>query len=184
MVWQIKSKKTLIKNSIFKVTEEECLKHDGSKAGTYYIVEKPDAVVVAAFLKEDKGKPNPRILLIHQYRHAVRDSAYELPAGYMEPKEHNSTLAAHRELLEETGYKATKFKKIGESYASAGFTTNRVHFFIALDAEKIQEQTLDPNEEIVVKITPWKQALKLLSKGEIKDMGSVTCLLLAKDHIK
>ena len=62
--------------------------------------------------------------------------------------------------------------------------TNKTHFFIALNAEKTQDQKLDPDEEIEVKITSWQEAIRMLEKGKIKDMGSITGILLAQKFLK
>ena len=92
--------------------------------------------------------------------------------------------AAKRELLEETGHSVKKLEKIFENYASAGLMSTVINFFIGFDAKKIQEPTPDKNEELELYITPWKKALKLLEEGQIKDMASVTGILLAKNYIK
>lgn len=178
MSWKILKSRSIIKNSFFEVKEDKCKKSDGVVVKRYFTVNRPDAVVIAAFT------PKKEIILIHQYRHPVKSTDYELPAGYLEPRDKNIKKAAERELLEETGYKAFKIKKIGETYASAGLMNNKVHFFMAENAVKIQELKLDENEEIEVKITPWKKALKLLKQQKIKDIGSVTGILLAEKFKK
>ena len=197
MTWKTISKKTLLNTGFFKITEENCIKHNKKIVRKFFTINRPDVAIIAAFLKPGEKTHSLRkqaqtfqqyqhqkIILIRQYRHAVKSTDYEIQAGYIEPKEKNITSAAKRELLEETGYKAEKIIKIAETYSSAGLMTNKTHFFIALNAEKTQDQKLDPDEEIEVKITSWQEAIRMLEKGKIKDMGSITGILLAQKFLK
>jgi len=178
MRWKTLKSKTIIKNRFFNLLEESYKKTDGKIINKFYTVKRKDVAVIAAFTK------NKKIVLISQYRPSVKISDLELPAGYMEKGEKNIKQTAERELLEETGYKTKKLIKIGEAFVSAGFMNNKVHFFIGFDAEKISEQKLDSSEEIEVKITSWKKALNLVKKGKIKDLGSVTGMMLAERYLK
>jgi len=182
MTWKTISKKTLLKTLYFKLTEESCFKHDKKKVENYCICEMPNAVVIAALTKKTR-KENRKIILIKQYRHTVKSTHLELPAGYMNPGEKNPSKAAGRELVEETGYKVKSMKKLGEAFTSAGFMNNKVYFFLGEDAEKIQDQSLDQNEEIDIKPTEIKKAIALLHEGKIKDLGSMTCLMLTKLYL-
>jgi len=169
---------TVLKNNFFKITKDDYEKSDRKIVKGYFTIHRPKVVVICALTEKNK------IVLIRQYRHPVRNFDVELPAGYTEPHEKDGT-AAKRELLEETGYKGEKFKKIGEVYSSAGLMSNNINFFIGFNAKKIHKQTLDQNEEITeVKEFSWKEVLKMIQNQKIKDMASVTGILLAKDYIK
>ena len=73
-----------------------------------------------------------------------------LPAGSAEEGETDYLDVARRELLEETGYAATEFEKIGQAYSNWANQNNQVHFFIAFGARKVADQSLDTTEEIEV----------------------------------
>lgn len=178
MSWKTLQTKTVLSNNFFSVQEDQCQKPDGSLVDEYYIVKRPDVAVIAAFT------PKMELIMITQYRHPVNSIDFELPAGHIDPQESHILEAAQRELLEETGYKAEKLEEISAHFASSGLMNNTVHFFIGFDAEKIQEQSLDPNEAIEVKITPWPDALKLLDAGKVKDLGSAMGVLLAKEYLE
>ena len=62
--------------------------------------------------------------------------------------------------------------------------SNHVNFFIGFNAKKIAEQKLDDNEELEVAVTPWPEALKLLEQEKVKDLGSTTAILLAKNYLE
>ena len=178
MSWKTLQSKIIIKNKFFTLTKDRCQKSNGEIIGDYFSIFRPEAAIVAAFTEKME------LIMINQYRYPVKSLDLELPAGYIEPKEKNIAQAAARELLEETGFKAGKLIRLQKSFASAGFLTNSVYFFIAFNCQKIQEQKLDKSEEIGVKITPWKKVSALLEKGKIKDMGSVCGILLATEYFK
>jgi len=170
--------KTLIDNHFLSLKEESYLKENGESVDSYFVLERPDVAVISGITK------NNEILLIKQYRQAVKSLDIEIPAGYLEKHDSNPEKAAKRELLEETGFTSNKFEKIHETYASAGLMNNKIHFFIAHDVKRIKEPNLDKNEEIEVLVTPWEEAIKLHNEGIIKDMASVTALLLTKNYLK
>lgn len=176
MSWKILKSQTVLKNKFFSIKKDKCQKTDGTITNDYFTVHRPDVAIIAAFT------PQKKLIMIRQYRHPVKAMDYELPAGYLEPRDTNISQAAQRELLEETGYKAEKLKKIHTAYASAGFMNNNVHFFIGFNAKKISKQNLDESEELTVHIVPWQKALKLLKQEKIKDLGSVAGIMLTKDY--
>ncbi|MEK7085873.1 MAG: NUDIX hydrolase [Patescibacteria group bacterium] len=177
MPWKILKSEIVLKNKFFSIKKDKCQKTDNKIVNNYFTVNRPEVAVIAAFT------PQKKLIIINQYRHPVKSLDYELPAGYLEPHDTNITQAAQRELLEETGYKAAKLKKIHETYASAGFMNNRVHFFIGFNAKKIQKQQLDESEELTVHLLSFKKALKLLKEEKIKDLGSVAGILLVKEYL-
>lgn len=174
--WQIISQKSVFKNQYLEIIEEKCLR-DQEELSSYYTVKKPDAAVVCALTKEKK------VVLIRQYRHPVRTIDIELPAGYLAEGE-TPEQGARRELLEETGYQVSEIKKLYQAFSSAGLNSNSVHFFLAFDAVKVDGQHLDEHEDIEVFEADFTEALELFQKGEIKDMGSVLGLMLARDQLK
>jgi ADP-ribose pyrophosphatase len=177
MNWKIIKTQTPLKNSHFKIIKEKCLKKNNAIVDNYYTVNLQDVAIVGAFTSKNE------IVLINEYRHPVKSNDIELPAGFMEKNENIKQTAA-RELLEETGYKAEKMIKIHEAFSSAGLLSNKIHFFIGTNAKKVGLQKLDQNEEIKVVVTKWEKALLYLKQKKIKDMASVTAILLIKDYIK
>lgn len=178
MTWKILKSSYPIKNSFLTVRKDKAQKPDGTIVENYYTIEKPDIAIITAITEKNE------IILIKQYRHPVKSVRYEIPAGYMEKSDKTILQTAKRELLEETGYKASKFIKIRSAYASAGNMDNTVHFFIAFNAKKIDHQNLDKNEEIEVKVVPVKKALKLLKEENIMDLGSATGVMLTLEYLK
>lgn len=178
MSWKVLKSEEIIKNKFFSVQKDRCEKTDGTIVENYYTVKRPDVAIIAAFT------PKMELVIIRQYRHPVKSLDYELPAGFIEPYETDIAQAAKRELLEETGYETESLKKIQETFSSAGFMSNHVNFFIGFNAKKVAEQKLDRNEELKPHIIPWPKALKLVEQEKIKDLGSVTGILLVKNYLE
>ncbi len=176
--WKILASKIAFDNKFFTIEEDKCQKSNDEIVDKYYTIKRPDAAIIAAFTEKKE------LILIRQYRHPVKAIDIELPAGYIEPTESNMLEAAKREFLEETGFQAEKMIKLQKCHASAGLMANNLHFFLGLNAQKIQEPTLDANEEIEVVITPWQEVSKLIQAEKIRDMASVLGIILAEKYLE
>ncbi len=104
------------------------------------VVEHPGGVGIVPCLGD-------RVALIRQYRIAVADTVLEIPAGKLEPGD-DPAGRARLELLEETGYKAGRLIPVGTLYASVGYTSERIHLFLAFELEQVG-QNLEFDERIV-----------------------------------
>ena len=117
-----------------------------------------------------------RVCLIRNQRLAVGKSLIELPAGTLEPDEPPEQTAI-RELQEETGYVATRWRELPGFFMSPGILNERMHLFVA--------ETLTPGpaareagEEIENLVVPWNEAVSLAERGEIEDAKSLVGILL------
>lgn len=137
------------------------------------IVTHPGAVVILPFLNSDE------ILLIQNFRQAINQTLWELPAGTLEPKEtpHETAL---RELIEETGYKANEMKEVLRFYTTPGFSNEEMYGYIAKDLTEVG-QNLDAHEEIIVTVKKFSEALMMIKKGEIRDGKTIALILYAKE---
>ncbi len=136
------------------------------------IVEHPGAVALIAL--DEAG----RVLLVKQYRHAVRAVTLEIPAGILEANE-EPLAAAQRELREETGYRAERIDRLGGIYTAPGFSTEYIHFFLArqLTPDRL---AMDDDEVIDLIRLPLAEAVDLIQAGQIDDGKSVSGLLFAQ----
>jgi ADP-ribose pyrophosphatase len=135
------------------------------------IVEHPGAVAIVA-LDEAGG-----VLLVKQYRHAVRAVTLEIPAGTLEAGE-EPLAAAQRELREETGYRAAQIERLGGIYTSPGLITEYIHFYLATQLMP-DRLAMDDDEAIDLVRLPLADAVDLIRTGDINDGKSVSGLLLA-----
>ena len=99
-----------------------------------------------------------QLVLVQQYRIPVHAQVLELPAGLAgdSPAAANEALieAARRELLEETGYEAPRWRWLLEGPSSAGLTNESFHFFLAEGAQKVAAGGGDASEQIEVILAP------------------------------
>jgi ADP-ribose pyrophosphatase len=126
------------------------------------------------------GEPvkGPQVVAILNRRYSLGRDLLELPAGTNEYKE-EPLVCAHRELIEETGYKAGRMEYLGRFYTSPGMTDELMHAFVARDLSFVG-QALEADEEIRVRPIGVVEALAMVDRGEIEDAKSVLCLLWAR----
>lgn len=134
------------------------------------IVRHPGAAAMVPLL--DNGK----VLLIRQYRHAVGEFLWEIPAGTLEPDE-AAIECARRELVEETGYEASSFDKLAEILPAPGYTDELIHIFLASGLKSVK-QKLEDDEVLELQPIAFDTALEMITKGEIRDAKTIAGLLL------
>jgi ADP-ribose pyrophosphatase len=123
-----------------------------------------------------KSKKNPWIVMERQYRHAAGRFLWELPAGSLEPGE-DPLEGAKRELEEETGYRAKKWKPLMEYFASPGFLGESMKVYVAegLVAGRAQPEE---DEDIELRLVRLKEILRAIEKGSILDGKTLSSVLL------
>ncbi len=134
------------------------------------VVRHPGAVVVVPVLDAD------RLCFIRNYRVAVDQRLWELPAGKLEHDE-DPQHAAIRELEEETGYQAHHWQKLGEFYTSPGFTDEIIHCYLAEDLVHVGQQ-LEPGEDIEIEPLEFARVFEMIDQGDIRDAKTITGLWL------
>lgn len=122
--------------------------------------------------------PDGRILLVRQYRHAVEEFLWELVAGHIEPGE-KPAATAHRELLEETGYRARRLSHLLTFYPTPGFLTEKMHLFRATGLRPGRAEPR-PDEAIVARAFTPAQLNRMIRRGELRDGKSIAGILLLR----
>lgn len=110
---------------------------------------------------------NQNITLVRQYRYALGEEMWELPAGKLE-KDENPFEAAKRELAEECGLTADHFVDLGVVYPTVGYDNEKIYLWAATGLHNVS-QHLDEDEFLDVVKMPLDEALRLVLDGTIKD---------------
>ncbi|KYH26193.1 adenosine nucleotide hydrolase NudE [Halalkalicoccus paucihalophilus] len=153
----------------FDVIHEEVRLPDGTETDFDYASEPPAAVILPF-------TSGGEVVLIEEWRQAVKRVNRGLPAGSMEPGEDRKT-AARRELVEETGYEAGEMEFLASVEPANGLLDAVHHYFVAHDCEPTGQQELDFNESIRVATTDWEALLADVQSGEVRDGRTVTGVL-------
>jgi ADP-ribose diphosphatase len=168
---RVLSSRVVYRGPAFWVSFDKVLEPTGVRARRD-IVHHTGSVVVLAL---DEGRAEPRILLERQYRHAAQRYLWELPAGRIDKGE-GELAAAKRELLEETGYTATRWQRVLRFYASPGFVAETMSLFLARGLRTGEAQ---PEEDEVIRIRrfPLSQAVRMVMNGKIHDAKTISGVL-------
>lgn len=151
------------------VRKDEIVLDDGRRVEREVVVH-PGSAAIVPFITEDE------ILLIQQYRHAVRETIYEIPAGTLDAGESFATCAA-RELEEETGYRAGILEPLIILYPSPGILSETMHLYKAIQLTKTQiNYQADESIKGLIRIR-LSDALEMIKKGEIRDAKTVCGIL-------
>jgi len=156
----------------FRVTADEVLEPSGVRTRRD-IVHHSGSVVILAI--EEEGGSEPCVLLERQYRHAARQMLWELPAGRIDEGE-NDLGAAKRELLEETGYSASRWRRILHFYASPGFLAEAMNLYFARGLRPGPAQP-EADEVIQVRMVLLSAAVRMVMRGTIKDGKTIAGIL-------
>ncbi len=148
------------KNPLFTVREEHAEDPSGFKIWRAIVHHAGSAVMMAV----DDRK---RILLVRQYRLPARQYLWELPAGRLDPGE-TPLRAAKRELEEETGYHAKKWKKLVLFYPSPGYVGEKMTIFLATGLTSGDAKPME-DERIVTRWFTGKEIESGIRRGKIID---------------
>lgn len=143
---------------------------DGSR-GEREIVGHPGAVAIVAVDRDE------RIALVRQFRLAAGGVLLEIPAGTLDlvaGRLEDPDLAARRELEEETGLRARRWRRLGAFWTAPGFATERMHLFLATELEAARDPAgPDEDERLELVWLPYPDALRAALAGEIADAKSL-----------
>lgn len=171
MNWKILTSEYIFKGLWFTVRKDTCETPEGKIIDPYYVYEFPEWVTVLAFTEDEQ------VIMVRQYRHALGQTILELPGGCVDETDKDYETAARRELLEETGYSFSGISYLGKISANPSTNNNLMHMFLAKGGKKVQEQHLDPNEELQVELFSVEEVKTMLRNNELMQSMHVSCIL-------
>ena len=167
-IWEKIDSKYLWRSRWYNLRQDR-LRAPGGDEFTYTLVEHPGAVWVVPITADGQ------IVLIWNYRYAVDDWCYEVPAGGLSG-DLTPEQAARRELMEEVGGSAADLRCVGRFYTSNGISDEVAHVYLASGVE-LGEASREPTELMEVRLVPVDEALSMARSGEISDGPSALALL-------
>jgi ADP-ribose pyrophosphatase len=168
------SEETIFQGKLLRMSLRQSQLADGQVVQRE-IVTTRGAVVIVPLTAQNE------VRLVKQFRAGIEDWMLELPAGTLESGE-DPTLAAPRELLEETGDQAAAWHKLGGFYSAPGILTEYLNLYLATDLTPGPNQ-LEFDEHIEVLTIPWAETLAMIGRGEITDAKTIAGLMLAGLHL-
>jgi ADP-ribose pyrophosphatase len=162
------SSRVSYRGPVFSVTTDQ-VEEPGGIRTRRDVVRHSGSIVVLAI---EGSATDPRVLLERQYRHAAGQMMWELPAGRIDAGE-RELAAAKRELLEETGFTALRWKKILHFYVSPGFLDETMSIYLAQGLRPGIAQP-EEDEKIATRFFPLSVALRMVSKGLISDAKTIS----------
>jgi ADP-ribose pyrophosphatase len=161
MNWKTISSDYLFKDTWFTVRRDTCIKPDGKIVTPYYVYEFPTWVTALAMTEDNK------VVMVKQYRHAIEETIIEIPGGCVDDTDKNLEEAIARELLEETGHSFLTYHYLGKISPNPSTNNNWMHMYLATGGKKIQEQSLDHNEDIEVVLLTIDELKELINQHKI-----------------
>jgi ADP-ribose pyrophosphatase len=174
--WRLRASTYVVDSPYMRLRKDEIELPNGTVVADYYVRESRGYVVVFALTAARE------IVLALQYRYGNDSIGLELPAGSLDEDE-EPLACAQRELAEETGYTSTRWESLITSPAEPVRSTSVMHAFLARDAERTSEQSLDATEHIDVKTMAFGEFIEALRNGTITSVASIAVAYAALDRL-
>jgi ADP-ribose pyrophosphatase len=145
------------------------------RIGKRIFVDHPQAAAIVPFVSDHE------IIMVRQYRYALKRETLEIPAGKMDKGE-SPEECIKRELLEETGFNATRINWLYTYAPAIGYSNELIHLYVGRDLEK-RETEIDENEISELRILPLEEVIGLIRAHKIIDSKTIIALALLRPLI-
>ncbi|MBX9768220.1 MAG: NUDIX hydrolase [Bdellovibrionales bacterium] len=177
-IWKVLETTSLFQGRTQSFRSEKVELPNGKVMPAYFIMDFPDWVHAIPLTPEGK------VILVRQYRHATGEITFEFPGGTTHSQTEDPSLAALRELQEETGYTSEHIDRAGILSPNPAFQSNRIHTYVAFDCKEFGPQQLDPYEIIDVRLVTLGELEKMILEGHFSHALMVAGFYLALPLIR
>lgn len=161
--------------------EEELVQFPDGSTGTLDMVRHPGAAAIVPML-DRLSDPDPRVILVRQFRHAADGYIWEIPAGTLGPGE-TPDHCARRELLEEAGYAPRRLEFLTSILTAPGFTDESIHLYLATGLVPGKTHR-DQDEFMTVHEFAWSVIGRMIRNREIRDGKSIAALMFVNSFLR
>lgn len=175
--WEQLHTEIVLDTPYFNMRKDACRLPDGQEIDDYYVLQSPDIVLVVAITATHD------FVLVEQYKHGIGEVCLEIPGGMCELNSPDILADAKRELREETGYVSDEWHQLANFTHSPTRMNSRETIYLALNAQSVGAQQLDPNEDITIHLLPKSDIMPAIRKGDINVADSVSGLMMALDWL-
>jgi ADP-ribose pyrophosphatase len=176
--WKTLESQILFQSSYAQFREEVCELADGRVMPHYYVLDVRDWVNVVAITRSKK------ILLVRQYRHAAKCTTLEIPGGAIDRSDADAEVAARRELLEETGFKAGECVFATKHFPNPALQSNQLWTYVLVDCERVAEPDWDEFEEMDIDEVSLAELKEKVFSGQVTHSLILASLFLAWPFIE
>ncbi len=169
------SSKTIVSGGMLTVKYDQVRLPNGHVSQREYVMH-PGAVVIVPLL------PNGNVVLERQFRYPLHQVFIELPAGKIDAGE-DILVTGQRELLEETGYTANDWLKLGLQHPCIGYSNEVIHMYLALELTA-GEHRRDADEALEVFEASFDDCLSMMQSGQITDGKTMIALYAAEKYLQ
>lgn len=159
-IWKRVASEQIADCRVFRVRRDLSINPRDGSQHDFYCIEAPDWINIIPLTANDE------VVMIEQYRHGAAEATLEIPGGMVDEGE-SPREAAVRELLEETGYLATKTIELGKARPNPAIQQNWIHLFLAPDASYHRAPHFDTTEHTIVRLVPLAHVPALIADGTI-----------------
>lgn len=160
--WKKLESKQIADCRVFSVSRQTSrASHKSERSHDFYVLHGSNWVNVIPLTAEHQ------VVLIEQFRHGIEEVTLEIPGGGIDENDENAEAAAARELLEETGFVAERFIRLGNNHPNPAIQSNICETFLALNVRQIQQPIFEGTEDIALRLVPLDSVPELVKSGQI-----------------
>lgn len=174
--WQKLASRDVVRDRWVRLRADRCELAPGRILDPFYVLEEHTWVHTVALDREN------RVLLVRQYRYPVDAFTWELPGGWVNPGE-DALAAAQRELLEETGATAPRWRHVAAPFPNPARQTNRVHGYLAEGTVVSRPTSLDDSEAVESAFFTLPEVFGLIRDGSFSQANHIALLYLTLDQL-